>query len=226
MRKKNRMLRSGFLVAVVAVVGLIVTDAWSQGGVNPGRGRALEELAPLDAFELTDIGPDLSRLEASFDAAQIEQPVADVDAGDPDPDKRVSVLVHFDPPNAGRSAAVAAAQRRDVKAWTGNVGGIVKYEYDIVLPNVINFRDIPSSQLEALRAMPGVVKVEDDREMHAHLTVSTPLIRALQSQITGAGHTADGSGTRVCIVDTGIDTDHIMYSSRIDSATNVVLLLL
>ena len=65
--------------------------------------------------------------------------------------------------------------------------------------------------------MPGVVKVEEDRVMHAHLTRSTPLIRALQSQITGAGLSADGSGVRVCVIDTGIDSDHVMYSTRIDA---------
>jgi hypothetical protein len=33
-----------------------------------------------------------------------------------------------------------------------------------------------------------------------------------------AGFDADGSEVRICIVDTGIDTDHAMYSDRIDAA--------
>jgi subtilisin family serine protease len=47
---------------------------------------------------------------------------------------------------------------------------------------------------------------------------STPLIRGLQSQLSTAGYTFDGSGVRICIVDTGIDSDHVMYSDRIDTA--------
>ncbi|MCH8147262.1 MAG: hypothetical protein IH987_04605, partial [Planctomycetes bacterium] len=39
MRKRNQMLRCGFVVAIVAVVGLIATDAWSQ----VGREKAIAE---------------------------------------------------------------------------------------------------------------------------------------------------------------------------------------
>ncbi|MFQ5494953.1 MAG: S8 family serine peptidase [Phycisphaerae bacterium] len=130
----------------------------------------------------------------------------------------VSVLVHFAPRVGAVTAQVAADRRAGVRTWAASVGGHLKYEFKTVLPNAVNLRNIPRAQLKALRAMPGVVKVEEDRVMHAHLTVSTPLIRALQSQITGAGLSADGSGIRVCIIDTGIDSDHIMFAGRIDAA--------
>ncbi|MCH7870986.1 MAG: S8 family serine peptidase [Planctomycetes bacterium] len=120
---------------------------------------------------------------------------------------RVSVLVHMQ----------AGADRGPVRGFAAAQGGFVQYEYDI-LPNVMNLRGIPQGALNALRAMPGVVKVEDDLVVHAHMNDSTPLIRALQSQISGAGLSADGSGIRVCIIDTGIDSDHIMYATRIDTA--------
>ena len=190
MRKGNRLLRTGCLVASVAVVGLVATDAWSRGRGQTRHGQAVKESAPPHAYGLRNSGHIPARLEESFDAAAIEpdevKPVA------PEAKRRVSVLVHFDSPRAGRGAERVAAQRRAVKAWAGNVGGIVKYEYDVVLPNVINLRNVPASRVAALRAMPGVVKVEDDQEVHAHLAVSTPLIRALQSQITGAGHSEQG----------------------------------
>ena len=120
---------------------------------------------------------------------------------------RVSVLVHMQ----------AGADRGPVRGFAAAQGGHVKYEYDI-LPNVMNLRGIPQGALNALRAMPGVVKVDDDLVVHAHMNDSAPLIRALQSQISGAGLSADGSGVRVCIIDTGIDSDHIMYATRIDTA--------
>jgi serine protease AprX len=121
---------------------------------------------------------------------------------------RVSVLVHLAP----------GADRGPVRAFAGNVGGHVKYEYNVVLPNVINLRDIPVNALNGLLATPGVVRWEDDKQVQAHMNDSTPLIRALQSQITGAGFSANGAGVRVCIIDTGIDSDSIMYSDRIDAA--------
>ena len=90
------------------------------------------------------------------------------------------------------------------------------------MPNVMNLRGIPEGQIEALRAVPGVWKVEID-QYHPNVVKlhdSIPLIRGLSSQISGAGYSADGTGVRVCIVDTGIDMDHIMYSTRIDAAAS------
>ena len=137
------------------------------------------------------------------DAAPAAQAAA-APAGQP---KRVSVLVHLAP----------GADRGPIRAFAGNQGGFVKYEYDI-LPNVINLRGIPSGVLNALAVTPGVVRWEPDGQVHAHMNDSTPLISALQSQITGAGFSADGAGIRVCILDTGIDSDHAMYTTRIDTA--------
>ncbi|MCH8147332.1 MAG: S8 family serine peptidase, partial [Planctomycetes bacterium] len=131
--------------------------------------------------------------------------------------KRTSVLVYMDPAIGKR-----AAKRNNVRALAAKEGGVVWYEYDTVMPGVLNLRDIPESAVEALKKMPGVLKVELDEYFPnlVRLTKSTPLIRALQSQITGAGLSADGSGVRVCICDTGIDMDHVMYASRIDAAAS------
>ena len=123
------------------------------------------------------------------------------------PPEKVSILVHLEP----------GADRGPVRAFAANRGGHVRYEYT-VLPNVVNVRDIPAGALSALEQAPGVVRLEEDLAVHAHLNDSVPHIRGLQSQITGAGFTADGTGIRVCIADTGIDSDHSMYSGRIDAA--------
>jgi len=126
------------------------------------------------------------------------------------PPDRGSVLVHFEP----------GADRGPARAFAVSHGGHVKHEYNVVLPNVVNMRGMPDAQIEALKRMPGVVRVERD-EYHPDLVKlhdSMPLIRGLQSQITGAGYSADGAGVRICIVDTGIDSDHIMYADRIDTS--------
>jgi subtilisin family serine protease len=111
------------------------------------------------------------------------------------------------------------ANRGPVRAFAQQKGGVVKYEYSSVLPHTVNLRNMPRADLNALKNMPGVMKVEEDNYgIHIRLDESIPLINGLQSQITTAGFNADGSGVRVCVADTGIDSDHIMYSSRIDAS--------
>lgn len=126
--------------------------------------------------------------------------------------ERVSLIVHLD----------ENADRGPVRAFAGNNGGYVMYEYKVVLPNAMNLRDIPVTAIQGLSNIPGVNRIERD-EYHADLVKlddATPLVNGLQSQISGAGFSADGSGIRVCICDTGIDTDHIMYADRIDFAAS------
>jgi serine protease AprX len=125
--------------------------------------------------------------------------------GQPD---RISVLVHLKP----------TANRSSISNFARDKGGFLKYEYKTVLPNVMNLRNIPVKAIEALERIPGVERVVEDKyhENVLKLDESTPLIRGLQSQNSGAGYSADGAGVRICVCDTGIDTDHIMYSDRID----------
>jgi len=128
-------------------------------------------------------------------------------AGQPD---RVSLIVYMEP----------GADFGPVRAFAAQQGGFVKYEYKVVLPEAINLRNVPVSAIAALEKIPGVARIEQDQyhERVIQLDEATPLIRALQSQVTGAGFSADGTGVRVCICDTGIDSDHLMYADRIDTA--------
>jgi len=130
-----------------------------------------------------------------------------------------SVLVWFDPV-ADQNVAVAGApsvSRVGVRQFAAQRGAEVKYEYEI-LPNVINVRGVTKRDIEDLKRMPGVVRVEDDEIFHISAHQSMPLIRGLESQKTGAGLSARGAGTRVCVIDTGIRADHVMFTGRIDAA--------
>jgi serine protease AprX len=121
---------------------------------------------------------------------------------------RLSVLVVLEP---GRD-------RAPVRELARSRGGRVKYEYAI-LPTVMNVRNLPESAVEAIERLDGVERVETDDVIRLHLNQSTPLIHALESDVAGAGFAADGSGVRVCIVDTGIAASHVMYADRIDAAS-------
>jgi len=197
-----------WLVISMATVALVIPQVAAGAdapGIDDEDGRSTVELQP-GAPRLSGSGPH-------FPGAPGAGPTpgaGGVVLGQP---KRVSVLVHLDP------ASVPGSSRRgEVRTFVLQRGGFVKYEYLNVLPNVLNLRDVSETDLEALRKMPGVIKIEEDRIVRAHLHNSTPLVSGLQSQITGAGLSADGTGTRVCILDTGIDSDHTMYATRIDAA--------
>ena len=119
--------------------------------------------------------------------------------------QRVSVLVHV----------AEGADRGPVRAFAAIQGGVVRYEYQ-VLPNVMNLRDIPSPAVAALRNIPGVLRVEEDIAVQAHLDESTGIIKALDGDLEGLGG-PDGTGVRVCIVDTGINKDHTAFKDRVDA---------
>jgi len=220
--KQRRDYLNRFRVRSGLAAGLLAAGLFAVVGTATRAER--HELAALNQAAVTLIAEDPGWLagetpvpgtfpDAATDALG-EQRIRYVDAQGV---KRTSVLVYMDP-----SIAKRAVERNEVRAFAAKKGGVVRYEYDVVMPGVLNLRDIPESSIEGLKKMPGVLKVEKD-EYHPHvvrLTKSTPLINALQSQITGAGLSADGTGVRVCVCDTGIDMDHTMYASRIDTGAS------
>jgi len=175
----------------------------------------VEDEAATELMEVSD-SEAWNELPEPSVAADLTQAVRDGDIDvapalvGPAADGTLSVLVHFDP----RTDHI---NRPGVRAFAANQGGHVKYEYDI-LPNVINIRGLPQGAIAALARLPGVLKVEEDQELHTMIMDSIPLIRGLQTQITAAGLSATGAGVRICIIDTGIDSNALMYSTRIDAA--------
>ncbi|MFH0982735.1 MAG: S8 family serine peptidase [Planctomycetota bacterium] len=210
--RKGRM----WVLALLVTLGAGTSVVWSVNGTETmGFGRVV---ASADNPALLEIVPPEVTGGAPPAAASTVPPETEVEAVPVEP-KRVSVLVYLEPAKAGDEAR-AAANRAAVRDFARVAEGYVRYEYTI-LPSVLNLRDIPVSALKDLENLPGVQRVEEDTyDIRINLHDSTPLVRGLQSQITGAGLSADGSGIRICIVDTGIDTDHIMYASRIDLAAS------
>ncbi len=133
----------------------------------------------IDPAYFADPGPHPAGISPGQPGIQGDAPPAN----DPNLPRagRVNVLVSLDP-----ALAANAAERAGVRSFAGANGGVVKYEYRTVLPHVLNLRDIPAGQVQALRNLPGVKKVELD-EYHANLVKldeATPLVNGLQSQIS------------------------------------------
>jgi subtilisin family serine protease len=164
------------------------------------------------------IAQEPRQLELETAAQGTVQPIGDREASRPaGTGDRRSVLIYFEP-----SANRFSSQRAAVKAAAVQRGGFTRYEYGSTMPNVINVRNVSAEAIDALRAMPGVVKIEEDM-YHPNLVrldEATPLVRGLDTQVAAGGHSADGTGIRVCVADTGIDMDHIMFADRIDTAAS------
>jgi len=126
--------------------------------------------------------------------------------------EKVNVLVTMNP-GADRAAVRALASRHGAK---------LHYEYRNVMTETLNVRGLPVAALDALTRTQGVRSVVEDvyHEDLLQLDESIPLIHGLQTQIGGAGFTADGSGTRICVIDTGVAMNHVMYADHIDTAAS------
>ena len=133
-----------------------------------------EAWAQAEAVPATELkpAPELQPAEDAIAQADLPSPKG-VQPGN------VSVLVYMNP----------GANRAAVNIFANNQGGFVKYEYDTVLPDVINIRDIPPAAVDALRNMPEVARVDEDKyhENVIRLDEATPLVRGLSTQLTGAG---------------------------------------
>jgi subtilisin family serine protease len=84
--------------------------------------------------------------------------------------------------------------------------GEVTYEFLSGLGASMNIR---VSNIKALSEEPGVLFLEDDAEIHVLLSSSVPLINA--DDVWSMGY--DGTGIRICIIDTGIDPNHCDFPS-------------
>jgi len=202
-------------VSVWEVVGAPVPNMETNAQAGAASEEVELQIDPVPAANRTSPFPD-----GPIPCSELPQRVPDLNheiataaaAG------RLSVMVYLDPAQDPPGFANNPV-REGLKTAAARHGARVKYEYTTALPNVINIRDLPASAVAAMRLMPGVVKIEEDTyDIRVRLHDSTPLIRGLQSQITGAGLSATGAGVRVCVADTGIDSDHLMYSTRIDTS--------
>lgn len=110
-----------------------------------------------------------------------------------------SFIIYMDP----------GVDKGPVKNFVKNKGGVVAHEY--VGIRAVNVRNLPEAALEGLSNMPGVSRIWQDRVVHAYLAQSIPQIRANATGVVDAY----GYGTRVCILDTGIDNNHPAFSGRI-----------
>ncbi|MCP3980917.1 MAG: S8 family serine peptidase [bacterium] len=201
-----------FVRALVVLTGICLVGWTGMTAGEPQSDSRLLVIDPEYSIEEGPVRPATSDLERTT-----PPPRPPAKPGADDTLDRVSVLVYFDP-----ELSRLSLERSNTKALATELGGFTRYEYKAVMKNVVNLRNVPRAAVARLEQMPGVAKVELD-QYHPNLVrldESTPLVRGLQTQLTAAGLPYDGTGVRLCVADTGIDMDHIMYSTRIDTAAS------
>lgn len=105
-----------------------------------------------------------------------------------------------------------SADRPALRGMVRAFGGEVRYEY-VITPNRINVRGLPPGAEQALANAAGVLDVSPDYQVVAHMGESNPIIGA--EPVIGTG----GAGINVCVLDTGINPNHVMYD---DSPSRLV----
>jgi subtilisin family serine protease len=104
---------------------------------------------------------------------------------------------------------VAAEQDRVLRAARERGLSLVERRRFATLVNTIVVR-ARREHVDALRRLPGVTGVYENRRVHATLGDSVPLIGADRAWalVDPAGHALDGTGTVVAVIDSGIDYTH------------------
>jgi len=99
-------------------------------------------------------------------------------------------------------------------AMEGNVISQYQKAYNGLLVTV------PASQLDAIKALPGVKAIHHAPSYHPTLIKSVPLIKANQVWASSGGYT--GNGVTVAVIDTGIDYTHAALggSGNVDDYKN------
>jgi subtilisin family serine protease len=125
------------------------------------------------------------------------------------PPDRVALFVHLHP----------GTDRGFLRNYLASQGAHIRYEYTL-LPDLIAVRSFPVVAMEGLMRMPGVDRVEPQGIVHPDLTESIPLIQARAPSVAGVG--IDGSGVRVCVIDSGVSNTLVGYQDRIISAASFI----
>ncbi len=105
-------------------------------------------------------------------------------------------------------AAVAAQRTMLSAAADQGIDAEVEHEFtDLVHAVALT---VPADDVDALRALPGVADVVPDQRVRASTDVSVPLVGAPEvwEQEAPAGGPADGTGTVVAVLDSGVDYTH------------------
>lgn len=132
----------------------------------------------------------------------IEIPPVLLDKAKNNPDELERVIIIFD------------KKPNDRKNFIENLNGRVIYDYNIIEGIAV---ELPAKEIEKLRNMKNIKSIEEDQIYHTSLDQSVPLINAddVWNGNTISGNSYNGSGVKVCVVDTGVDYTHPALQGKV-----------
>lgn len=128
------------------------------------------------------------------------------------------------------SGVTYAVVTRNIKGYDGNVAATIALRYTLVLNGMV--LTVPSSSIDAIKAMPQVKSVSPDETLTTALNNSVKYIRAPEvygdeKEISQFDTTHldgyEGQGINVAIIDTGIDWTHPMFGGDVTPPRLAVL---
>ena len=223
MKKRNPMIRALSVVLVLCLVLSMcpVAHAWSLADLfaKPGHELSIEKLDGVDA----DVKLELDPVEHPYQ----EDPYAETDT------VRVSIVLKDKPAMEKYStkgiASNASAQAyrqtlRDKQAELTAVieqrvlkGGELDVVWNMTLAANIISAYVPYGSIDEIAAVVGVEEVVIEEQYAPMTTQEAETFQSTASGMFGAG-TAwaagyTGAGTRIAVIDTGLDTDHQSFSA-------------
>lgn len=167
------------------IPGIVLSDRAAHGSA---RGTA----PPLSAEARMAAARGLVDLDGNGLSDGLEDKLAGLAA-----DAAVDVIVTFSGPGDSASAQVAVGPFS------------VKYDYTIIDGFAAT---MTSGQARALAATPGVFRVEEDATVYAYMDSARPDFGA--GDVVTDPDTAgiDGSGVKICLIDTGVQGDHEAFN--------------
>jgi serine protease AprX len=181
-------LTSGLKQVLTVIYFFLALTATSSFGAEEVRNPALEIEPPAPGTA----APGLAGVDANHDriADALEARMAAARPGE-----QLDVIVVFDGPNAVGRARAAAGPFAVTRQFSLINGFQAK---------------MPAAQIRALSSAPGLLRVEENALVHMH---DVPANDDTGATAARADLAYDGSGTTICILDTGITAGHEQFDA-------------
>ncbi len=112
------------------------------------------------------------------------------------------------PDEKQRVIVVFSKKPKNYRGGIKDIGGKIIYDYKIIEGVAV---ELPNSAIERLGRLQGVSNIQEEEILYPVLDDSISLINA--DDVHNPPYNYDGSGVRVCVLDTGIDKDHVAFPS-------------
>ncbi|MCH5354137.1 MAG: S8 family serine peptidase [Acutalibacter sp.] len=235
--KKTRLLRRVLAVTLTVVMLLSLTVPASAAGTGAAKGAVTARIEKIDNSEVSATAPhNGGRLSAKKDGPSLAPEKEELNANGL---IRVSIVLEepstieagYSTMGIGQNAQARSYREKlranqtamqktiESKVLNGNKLDVV---WNLTLAANIISANVPVIAIDKIAELPGVAKVVEEQqyapavvskggELEPNMAISGEMTGSKAVWADGTGYT--GAGTRVAIIDTGLDTDHQSFDA-------------